>query len=75
MTVSVAADGTIVLDGICGAEDAEGLLGALLVDRTAAVDWRGCEGAHAAVLQVLLAARPPLRGPARSTLLACMILL
>jgi hypothetical protein len=33
------------------------------------VDWRACDQAHTAVLQVLLVARPTMRGPARAMVL------
>ena len=63
MTVRLSADGTIVLDGICPLEDAEKLQQYLLSAQGAAVDWRSCVSAHTAVLQILHAARPLLRGP------------
>jgi hypothetical protein len=63
MTVELAADGTIRLDGDCTADDAEPLLWLVTGHRNATVDWRGCEKAHTAVIQILLAAKPKLRGP------------
>ena len=63
MTVRVSADGTIELDGICTIEDAETLQQHLLAAPRAAVDWRSCEQAHTAVIQVLMASRRVLRGP------------
>ncbi len=63
MTVSRDADGTIRLSGDCDAADAEALLRHLGADPGAAVDWRGCTRAHAAVVQVLMALRPALSGP------------
>jgi hypothetical protein len=54
---------TIRLLGVCPADDAETLLQLLLAHPVAEVDWRGCESAHAAVIQVLLIAKRPLRGP------------
>ncbi|HET9148783.1 MAG TPA: hypothetical protein VFN77_12080 [Acetobacteraceae bacterium] len=62
MTVELSRD-TILLSGACPAGEAEALLRLLCADPGAAVDWRGCEEAHAAVIQVLLAARPRLLGP------------
>lgn len=50
-------NGVVSLDGRCGVEDAEALLRALLDHPGAVVDWRQCTQAHAAVIQVLLAAR------------------
>lgn len=63
MSVEVELDGTIALKGICPSEDAEALLQHLLASSAALVDWRACEAAHTAVIQVLLAAKPKLRGP------------
>jgi hypothetical protein len=70
MTVRPAGDRRILLEGKCPAEDAETLLRLLSLDPASAVDWRGCQGAHTAVLQVLLAARPELIGPPRASFLA-----
>lgn len=64
MTVRVTGAGEVALVGACPSEDAETLLQALLEHPEATVDLRGCDGAHTAVVQVLLAARPPVRGPA-----------
>ncbi len=63
MTVRLAADGKICLAGACPVGDAEPLLRLVTNNRDAIVDWRGCEQAHAAVIQVLLAAQPTLLGP------------
>lgn len=63
MTVRTGGDGSIELLGACPGADAEPLLQLLLAAPGAAVDWRGCRGAHTAVIQVLLAARPKLVGP------------
>lgn len=63
MTVRLTADGDIRLEGICPIDDAEPLLRLLLSNRGARVDWRACEQAHAAVIQLLLAAGPPMVGP------------
>ena len=65
MTVVMQA-GTIVLEGHCASGDAEELLQLLLAAPSADVDWRACEGAHTAVVQVLLAARRTLLGPPRN---------
>ena len=73
MTVAMQA-GTIVLEGHCASGDAEELLQLLLAAPSADVDWRACEGAHTAVVQVLLAARRPLRGPPRSAILQSIAL-
>lgn len=63
MTVRIAAGGCIELIGTCASEDAEPLLQLLLADRGATVDWRACQGAHTAVVQVLMAVKPKLLGP------------
>jgi len=69
MTVRLADDGAIMLEGNCPVEDAETLARFLLLDPSAAVDWRTCEKAHAAVIQILLTARPLMRGSPRSAFL------
>lgn len=63
MTVVLHDARTIRLIGACPADDGEVLLQHLLANPGAEVDWRGCESAHAAVIQVLLASRRALRGP------------
>ena len=63
MTIRVSADGTIELDGICTIEDAERLLQHLLDAPRATLDWRSCVQAHTAVIQILMASKPVLRGP------------
>ena len=60
MTIEVEAD-EIRLTGRCGAEEAEKLL-ALLSEGVDRVDITGCEHLHAALLQLLMAARPAIRG-------------
>ena len=69
MTVRLASDGAIRLEGACTDADAEPLARFLLLDPAAAVDWRDCDHAHTAVVQLLLAARRPPRGPPRSLFL------
>jgi hypothetical protein len=63
MTVRSAEDRTIVLEGHCPVEDAETLARLLSLTPAAAVDWRDCDYAHTAVIQILLAARPKMNGP------------
>lgn len=63
MTVQLNDQGDIVLSGRSTVSDAEELLRYLLQYRSAVVDWRECSSAHAAVVQVLLVARPKLQGP------------
>jgi hypothetical protein len=62
MSVSMGDEGAILLTGVCPIEDAEALLQRLCDDPDATVDWSGCEQAHAAVIQVLMAAKPQLVG-------------
>jgi hypothetical protein len=50
-------------------EDAEPLLRLLADDPRALVDWRGCEHAHAAVIQILLAAGRRMVGPPANAVL------
>jgi hypothetical protein len=63
MTVTITPSGTIQLQGDCPVEDAEELLRHLLTTPAAAVDWRACQSAHTAVIQVLLVARSVPLGP------------
>lgn len=70
MSVALAPDGRLVLSGHCGSEDAEPLLSLLLSHPSAQVDWRGCEGAHGAVVQVLLVAQRPVQGPPKAGFLS-----
>jgi hypothetical protein len=55
-------DGILHIEGICPVEEAETLLERLLDEPGLPVDWSGCRHLHTAVLQVLMAVRPPLRG-------------
>jgi hypothetical protein len=73
MTVQLAADGTIELSGDCPAEDAEVLLRHLTGQPSVPVDWRMCDAAHGAVVQVLMAAGAELRGPPRGAFLRDMV--
>ena len=61
MTVLLASDGAIELRGTCPSEDAEALLQSLLTS-PGIVDLQHCESLHTAVVQVLLACRPRVRG-------------
>jgi hypothetical protein len=70
VSVHPASNGTIVLEGSCPDDDAERLLQLLMSTPGAVVDWRLCETAHSAVIQVLLAVRPPLQGPPAGEALA-----
>jgi hypothetical protein len=69
--MSVAfVDGNIVLSGRCPSDDAGSMVEHLLAHPEAAVDWRSCEWAHTAVVQVLLAARRDVLGPSNSEFLS-----
>jgi hypothetical protein len=63
LTVNLTDPRTIQLSGTCPLEDAETLFQRLVENPSATVDWRGCEQAHTAVIQVLMASKCPLRGP------------
>jgi hypothetical protein len=63
MTVRLTTQGEIALEGTCASEDAELLLQHLTATPTAQVDWRACEFAHTAVIQVLMVANRQLLGP------------
>jgi hypothetical protein len=69
MTVRLTTQGEIVLEGACPSEDAEILLQHLTATPAAQVDWRACELAHTAVIQVLMAANPKLLGPPAGSVL------
>jgi hypothetical protein len=61
--MSVRLDsGIIILEGDCPVDEAESLLELLLANPGASVDWSACGQLHTAVVQVLLAARPPMEG-------------
>lgn len=64
----------VALVGDCSIEDAELLLGLLLDDPAAPIDLQGCGRVHTAVVQVLLAARRPVRGVPGNSLVADWIL-
>jgi hypothetical protein len=63
MTVELSTNGMVVLSGDCPHEEAEVLLQHLLAAPGATVDWRDCQTAHTAMIQLLMAARPKLLGP------------
>ena len=74
MTVSVPEQGMIVLAGRCGVEDAAELQRQLLAAPQSTVEWAACESLHSAVIQVLLAARPRMRGAPSNAFLAKYIM-
>ena len=56
--------GIIILEGDCPVDEAEPLLELLLANPGASVDWSTCGQLHTTVIQILLAARPPMVGDA-----------
>lgn len=73
MPVSLVDATRIALSGSCPAGDAEELLRHLLANPLAIVDWRACDEAHSAVVQVLLAANVRLDGPPRGPVLSSLV--
>ena len=73
MTVRLEGTGTIVLEGTCPIDDAETLLRLLTSIRSPTLDWRPCDWAHTALIQILLASGLPLLGPPRGALLRDVI--
>lgn len=69
MSVRVTEQGLIELSGPCGADDAEVLQRCLLTAQGSTVEWSECEQIHAAVLQVLLAAKPAVTGSPKNAFL------
>lgn len=66
-------DDCLMLHGQCPIEEAEPLLEALQGATVPVVDLSGLEQAHTAVLQVLMAAAPTIRGrPADPVAAACL---
>lgn len=63
MTVTRGNAESIILEGTCGAEDAEALLQMLIETPDARLDWRTCNHLHTAVAQIVLAAGPGVQGP------------
>jgi len=73
MTVRLT-EGNILLAGDCPVEDAETLQGLLIAHPAALVDIGGVGRIHTAVIQLLLAARPVLRGTPPSSFVATWVL-
>jgi hypothetical protein len=63
VTVRRTDRGTVVLEGVCPVEDAEGLLQLLQTTPGAVLDWTRCRQLHTAVLQVVLASGSVPVGP------------
>jgi hypothetical protein len=62
-------DDAVLLDGVCAVEDAEFLMRELQAGATL-VDLSECTHLHTACLQVILAARLPMRGTPANPVLA-----
>ena len=62
------------LQGTCGVEEADELLQWLQANPRGKVNLKGCEHLHAAVLQVLMALRPPLSAAPDDPFLARWVL-
>ncbi|UAK24281.1 hypothetical protein [Sphingomonas nostoxanthinifaciens] len=61
--MSIRVEGDVIrLEGRCRLEEAEPLLGALLASARPEVDLTDCTAIHTAVVQILLACRPSVRG-------------
>jgi hypothetical protein len=73
MTIKVVGPSKIALEGICPIEDADALLLALLETPGATVDWTACDGAHAAVVQLLMTSAVAVTGPPRGEFLRAMV--
>jgi len=73
MTLRIGGDDAVELIGDCPSEDAEALLRHLCAHPDARVDWRRCESAHTAVVQVLFAGRVRPRGPPASQFLSTYV--
>ncbi len=73
MTVRRTDAATIELRGICPIEDVEPLLDQLLGTPRPIVDWRECESAHAAIIQLLLVSGVSVRGQPRGEFLRNMV--
>src|SRR5206468_181483 len=69
VSVRLAADNVVHLEGRCPVDDADTLLQLLAADPARVVDWRACETLHTALVQILLAVRPVLHGPCRDPFL------
>ena len=66
-------DDVVYLEHQCRVEDAEPLFGLLQGKPGAAVDLTKAQHLHTAVIQVLLAFRPPIAGHAEETFIRCHI--
>jgi hypothetical protein len=73
MTLRIGEGDAVELVGACPSGDAEVLLRHLCAHPDAPIDWRLCESAHTAVVQVLLATRARPKGPPANRFLATFV--
>ena len=73
MTVRLADDGAIRLEGVCAIDDADRLLELRLAHPGAVIDWRDCEQAHTAIIQLLSVGSASIVGPPAGVFLREMI--
>jgi hypothetical protein len=73
MTVRLVDNATVALEGVCPIDDAERLLQHLVDYPDATVDWRECDDAHTAVVQVLIMSRAKVMGPPRNNFLTMFV--
>ncbi len=73
MTIRLDELGKIRLVDDCQVEDADILLQKLLEAPGASIDWAGCTAAHAAVIQVLLAAGRVPKGVPKNAFLKSIV--
>jgi hypothetical protein len=69
--MSVHLEGNIIrLIGDCPVEDAESIVSLLQADGARELDLAECTRLHSAVVQVMLAFRPPIAAPSRDGFIA-----
>ena len=73
MTVRRVDDATIELEGVCFLEDVDPLLQHLSAAPRSTIDWRSCDAAHAAIIQLMLAAGVAVFGQPRGEFLKNMV--
>jgi len=73
MTIRLRSGDEIALEDACPVEDAATLHEYLVAAPGAIVDWSACDSAHTAVIQILIALRPTVRGHPRSPFLRTFI--
>jgi hypothetical protein len=71
--IALDPNGVILMQGDCPMEEAEALLQLLEAAPGSTVDWRECDKAHTAVIQVLIVGNATLIGPPRGVFLKTWI--